>query len=170
MLSRCVIHSARELIIRLSDVWPLATPAPINPTNANCFTIASHFWEVYILLCIQQHYKHTGRPTTQKRKRSPRRGSFVTLMIIYNNRVACLCGPHSAAALRLHLPCIFGKQNQMWAGERVWIRWDLYKRRIISDDIALANTVPTGTALCHKYWPLVAPAVCWLKPVIWFAH
>ena len=64
-------------------------------------------WEVCMLLCVfclcKQLNLHARRgPTRTRKKSSPQRASFVTLMIIYNSQVPCLCGPHSAAAWRLH--------------------------------------------------------------------
>lgn len=125
------------MAVRQSDI-----AAPVSQTAANLLHCWSAGWgslNINSITCTQGG---------QHKKSSPRCGSFVTLMIIYNSQVACLCGPHSATARRLRLPCIFGKQYQMASKQkkkkkkRVWIRRDLYKCRIISDDIALTNTVP----------------------------
>ena len=142
---------------------------------------------VFFFLCKQPNL-HTRRgPTRTRKKSSPQRASFVTLMIIYNSQVPCLCGPHSAAAWRLHAHLannirwwVSKKKRKVEEEELVWIRRDLSKCRIISDDIALTNTVPhhyvsacqqTASADCatnidRRLRPWFD---CW-KSVIWFAY
>lgn len=97
----------------------------------------------------------------QTQKSAARCSLFVTLMIIYNSQVVCLCGLNSAGyslgtLVAMHfwqtMRQKISKKKKVNEREELEIRQDLYRCRIISDDIALTNTVP------HHY--VCLPADC----------
>lgn len=149
----CQTMSINRIIYESRSLWITASQTTSKLLHC-CLRVLGGF--VYGLHLTAWPARKEANTHTNKKKSPLRCGSFVTLMIIYNSQVVCLCGPHSAAAWRLPLPCIFGKQYQMASKqkkrERVWIRQDFYKCGIISDDIALTNTVP------HHY--VCLPADC----------
>lgn len=150
-------HTSDILIFQLQYIKPLQTLALLVNT-----------FEKFVIFSAFNNITCTGRPT---QKSSPWCCSFVTLMIIYNSQVACLCGPHLAAAWRLRLPCIFGKQYHIGVSiikkEREFGLGEMYANAesflmtlllLTQFQIIMFACQPiASTALCHKYWPLVVP-------------